>query len=154
MTYRVLRLGGSTLAVVLCLLALQNVSIAECRETCTDYTIGSFVSDPNTTYKCCYVGGLYQILPEPTDPSEACDERHDPEMACPNSIFWYDPVGCWLGGDETANKQCDASAFTRTFKRGWGDCVWTDDTVTCVPTTNPADPGVQVTKFECADCEE
>lgn len=128
---------------------------AECRETCTDYEIASFVSDPNTEYHCCYVGGTYVANPPASDPGDACDGRHDPELACPDTAFWYDLVGCWLGGDETPNYQCNPSAFTRTFKLAMGVCIWDEEeeTVDCVLQTNPMDPGVQVTKYECAECE-
>lgn len=129
---------------------------AECKETCHDIGVGSFISDPNTTYFCCFVGGSYAILPAPTNPLLACDGRHNPEAACPNSVFYYDPVGCSLGLGEEPLKQCNATAFTRTFKQGFGVCSWSTDpppSVNCTPSTDPADPGLQVTKYECADCE-
>lgn len=150
---RVAQLLFAAAVMVVMITSAPANTLAQCREDCVDLPGGGFASDPNTTYNCCLDGGgTWSPLPPATTPGDACDEHH-PGIACPATFKWYSQYGCLLLGGEEENFRCNASDFTRTEKRAYGACGWTvEGGTTCTPTVDPADPGQQVTLFECGAC--
>lgn len=128
---------------------------AACGATCTDSSQEGAEPQPGTTWHCCaVVAGVatsYWLVPPAATPGAACDGRYNPEVPCPDNMWYYDSFGCVLAG-VGENKRCDATSFTRGRKDAVGNCSQSGGVPICVPAILPGQQWFQVTKYRCANC--